>query len=120
MSKHSPIQWMQRAPAALRAIAGAYVVLAALMAFDAVTATLTDPQVDPFHALGGTALGLAGVAAMLGIMWACTVVPVQYGPGPRARAVLRWFPILLLAVVAVPFAQAAVHTLSTLVITVTP
>jgi hypothetical protein len=116
MNRHSLIQLMRGNPAALRAIACAYVVFVALVVFDAVTAPLTDPQADSGHQLAGAALGAAGVACMLGVLWACSALESNL----RARAVLRWLPVLLVLACCIPFAQTAAQALSTLVITVVP
>lgn len=120
MNTSSPRQLMRRVPVALRALACAYGVLVALTTLDAITTVLTDPQVDPGHTLAGLVLGLLGLAVALGVMWVCSDLAMLYGPNVRARAVLRWFPVLLVLACCVPFALDDLRTLSTLVIVVQP
>jgi hypothetical protein len=92
----------------------------ALTAIDAFTSLLTDRQVDAGHVLTGEVLAMLGVAVALAVMWACSEVAVLVEPSARARAVLRWFPVLLVLIVSIPFLLDDVHALSTLLITLTP
>jgi hypothetical protein len=123
---------MRHAPAALRALVGAYVVLVVLWAFDATTTVLTDPSARPESMLVGdpgltpvqvlvrVALLLLALPVPIGIFWLCNELIVAAEPHLRVRAVLRWMPVLFVLAICIPALLDDVRVVSSLVITITP
>jgi hypothetical protein len=133
MSKLSPLHLTPQATRALRVLASAYGILAVLIAVDALSIVQVDPQqfrpesvlvgdlgLTPDKVYVGAALCIVGLAFTLGLMLWLSETAVEVGIGPRMRAVMRWFPVLLALLCCIPFLLDDLHNLSTLVITITP
>jgi hypothetical protein len=79
-----------------------------------------DPGLTPIQVFVRLALELLAVGMLLSLMLAISELAVLSGIGPRMRAVLRWFPVLLALLCSIHCLLDDLHALSTLVITITP